>query len=631
MNFKERLRQALRNPNKFGAGGYIENAGGGDQIVYGARHSQGGVTRDSNTELEGGGFDAQGNPKAGEVITTIYDDGGNPQEFYMSYKNGVAQDYLAAKERAGGQLNQAQKQEFAKQNESMNPNGSPTDIAANGGMKKYFMGGVGAELTNSMGGDYLGDHQSAIMQQSVSRKSGYKLENGGKKLYHNGGEGPGHPHENYTTQAPIDNDNYYINAGMLSEVEIKEKDPRSWLKKNYQKYIAPVGHGILDVAGMIPAVGELADGVNALWYTAEGNMVDAGLSTAAMVPFAGWAATGTKWTKNTIKNMDKLTPGGGEMYKQLKYLNEVNPKLAKELKIKNKKQIKDMLKNDPKAAQKIIDDANTGKVFDGSKPTSKGNTSASSNYPKDHPLHPSNSKTSGSSSTSSTSGSSTPSSPVDVKPTIGDKLSTGYNSTKQKMLNLNNSINKTAVGRGYNPFSGWKGMGKTTPPIRTVDNVISKTRSGNVRGLTGGPGNWTGTPISTPMISYTPGVPRTFGQQLRNTGSNVKNFGLKTGLYTGTYAGAKGTYNYFTGNNEQQTEMNYDGLGNGDFSLLNGGNTNTTNNDTIPVTPTVEIEDLGTTDSIPYNTAVGDTIQLDGVSWERLNELNDSTSWKRVE
>ena len=92
MNFKERLRQALKYSN----GGYIKNAGGGDQVVYGARHSQGGVMRDENTELEGGGFDENGNPKQGEVITTVFDDGGNPQEFYMSHKNGVAQQYLQA-------------------------------------------------------------------------------------------------------------------------------------------------------------------------------------------------------------------------------------------------------------------------------------------------------------------------------------------------------------------------------------------------------------------------------------------------------------------------------------------------------------------------------------------------------
>ncbi|MGI5505356.1 polymorphic toxin-type HINT domain-containing protein [Lentzea sp. CA-135723] len=55
-----------------------------------------------------------------------------------------------------------------------------------------------------------------------------------------------------------------------------------------------VGHTILDVVGMIPVVGEIADGINAVWYLAEGDYVNAALSAAALVPFAGAAATAGK-------------------------------------------------------------------------------------------------------------------------------------------------------------------------------------------------------------------------------------------------------------------------------------------------------------------------------------------------
>lgn len=58
--------------------------------------------------------------------------------------------------------------------------------------------------------------------------------------------------------------------------------------------LGDIGHGILDVAGLIPVVGEAADGANAAWYAAEGDYTNAALSAAAMVPFAGWAATGAK-------------------------------------------------------------------------------------------------------------------------------------------------------------------------------------------------------------------------------------------------------------------------------------------------------------------------------------------------
>ena len=54
------------------------------------------------------------------------------------------------------------------------------------------------------------------------------------------------------------------------------------------------GHTALDVLGLVPIAGEVADGLNALWYSAEGDYLDAGLSAAAMVPVVGWVSTGGK-------------------------------------------------------------------------------------------------------------------------------------------------------------------------------------------------------------------------------------------------------------------------------------------------------------------------------------------------
>jgi hypothetical protein len=51
-------------------------------------------------------------------------------------------------------------------------------------------------------------------------------------------------------------------------------------------------HTGLDVVGIIPGVGEIADGANALIYLAEGDKVN-----AAMIPAAGMAATGVKYGK----------------------------------------------------------------------------------------------------------------------------------------------------------------------------------------------------------------------------------------------------------------------------------------------------------------------------------------------
>ena len=57
----------------------------------------------------------------------------------------------------------------------------------------------------------------------------------------------------------------------------------------------------LDVVGLVPVVGEIADGVNALIYVGRGDYVNASLSAAAMIPFVGWAATGGKMINKGLK------------------------------------------------------------------------------------------------------------------------------------------------------------------------------------------------------------------------------------------------------------------------------------------------------------------------------------------
>ncbi|MEM9625298.1 MAG: toxin glutamine deamidase domain-containing protein [Pseudomonadota bacterium] len=61
--------------------------------------------------------------------------------------------------------------------------------------------------------------------------------------------------------------------------------------------ISDIGHTALDVAGMVPVIGEAADLANAGWYLAEGDKANAALSAASAIPFAGNIATGAKWVK----------------------------------------------------------------------------------------------------------------------------------------------------------------------------------------------------------------------------------------------------------------------------------------------------------------------------------------------
>lgn len=64
-------------------------------------------------------------------------------------------------------------------------------------------------------------------------------------------------------------------------------------------------HTTLDVVGMIPGVGEVADGANALVYLAEGDKVSAALSAAAMLPVGGQAATAGKWGRKGVQAVEQ--------------------------------------------------------------------------------------------------------------------------------------------------------------------------------------------------------------------------------------------------------------------------------------------------------------------------------------
>ena len=67
-------------------------------------------------------------------------------------------------------------------------------------------------------------------------------------------------------------------------------------------------HAVLDVAGMIPIVGNVADAANAAIYAAEGDFGNAALSAAAMVPGLGQAATAGKLGARAAKTSKRLTP-----------------------------------------------------------------------------------------------------------------------------------------------------------------------------------------------------------------------------------------------------------------------------------------------------------------------------------
>ena len=63
-------------------------------------------------------------------------------------------------------------------------------------------------------------------------------------------------------------------------------------------------HVALDILGVVPVIGELADGTNALIYAFEGDYVNAAISAAAMIPIVGEAG---KVAKYAVKYGDEIT------------------------------------------------------------------------------------------------------------------------------------------------------------------------------------------------------------------------------------------------------------------------------------------------------------------------------------
>ncbi|MCM3359009.1 T7SS effector LXG polymorphic toxin [Psychrobacillus sp. MER TA 171] len=80
---------------------------------------------------------------------------------------------------------------------------------------------------------------------------------------------------------------------IVSKVEYKEEAVQVEPPKE-NKLVDGIQFG-LDLAGLIPGIGEIADGLNGVIYYARGDKLNAGLSFAAMIPVAGWGSTATKF------------------------------------------------------------------------------------------------------------------------------------------------------------------------------------------------------------------------------------------------------------------------------------------------------------------------------------------------
>lgn len=87
---------------------------------------------------------------------------------------------------------------------------------------------------------------------------------------------------------------------LIECAEIRQDHPEWSNAKIYWHATVELIHNALDVAGMIPGAGEVADLANGVIYTVQGDGINAAFSYAAAIPIYGWASTSAKWAKKTI-------------------------------------------------------------------------------------------------------------------------------------------------------------------------------------------------------------------------------------------------------------------------------------------------------------------------------------------
>jgi hypothetical protein len=112
-------------------------------------------------------------------------------------------------------------------------------------------------------------------------------------------------------------------------------------------------HGGLDVAGLVPLVGNVADLANAGIYGARGQAGNAALSLAAAVPGVGYgasAAKGAKWTAKGYKAVKAGTKGAPKVLNKTK--NAIGTKLTQ--------QTAETISKAPLGVQKVIKATNKG-------------------------------------------------------------------------------------------------------------------------------------------------------------------------------------------------------------------------------------------------------------------------------
>ncbi len=142
---------------------------------------------------------------------------------------------------------------------------------------------------------------------------------------------------------------------------IYDKNAKHWKKFNHpgfrasdllnldfvRKIAQETGHTALDVIGVIPVIGEGADFINGVWYTVEGDALNASLCYASMIPIIGDAVfKGTKVVIKGIKSAGKasdIAKGLDKAINLTEKTSEVFVKIGKSLNAKSVANINECL------------------------------------------------------------------------------------------------------------------------------------------------------------------------------------------------------------------------------------------------------------------------------------------------
>ncbi len=93
-----------------------------------------------------------------------------------------------------------------------------------------------------------------------------------------------------------------LNMEATGEAEWCNQNPKQCGAVLFWRATREVVHLTLDLIGLVPVVGEVADITNGALYTIRGDYTNASLSYAGAIPFAGWFATGAKLGYKTLTN-----------------------------------------------------------------------------------------------------------------------------------------------------------------------------------------------------------------------------------------------------------------------------------------------------------------------------------------